>query len=118
MNREFIMKEIFSTVAFELQPGERVGIRVRRGQALAVTGERVWLTRSNDETDYFLHDGESIALRSHETLWISVDGMRDARLLFTLAGGSGIRVVDWLSDRWQQVRAGSAGTSRLGLRVG
>lgn len=118
MNREFIMKEIFSTVAFELQAGERVGIRVRRGQALAIAGERVWITRSNDEHDYFLHDGESLALRSHETLWISVDGQRDVRLVFTLAGGSGSRVADWLSDRWQHARAGFAGTSRLGLRIG
>ncbi len=85
------MKEIFSTVAFELSSGERIAIRVLRGEALKVSGERLWLTRSNDDVDYFLYDGEVLALRPNETLWLSVDGPRDARLTFTFAEGAGQR---------------------------
>jgi hypothetical protein len=112
------MKEIYSTVAFELQAGERVGIRVRRGQELSVSGARVWLTRSNDSVDYFLHDGESLPLRQHEMLWISVDADTPSRLLFRLAGGSGSRVVDAINSWWQGRRAGGIAGSRLGLRIG
>ncbi|WP_158601839.1 DUF2917 domain-containing protein [Pararobbsia silviterrae] len=111
------MKEIFSTVAFDLQPGERVGVRVRRGLALAVTGERVWLTRSNEAVDYFVHDGESLSLRPHETLWISVDGERATQLVFTLAAGTGSRVADWGVGVWQRLRAWTP-RGVLGLRIG
>jgi hypothetical protein len=112
------MKEIYSTIAFDLQPGERVGIRVRRGRALSVSGERVWLTRSNDSADYFLHDGETMDLRAHELLWLSVDGEKGARLQFTLEAGSGNRLVDWMSDWWKQGPAGALTGSKLGLRIG
>ena len=112
------MREIYSTIAFEVMSGERVGIRVRRGQSVSVSGERVWLTRSNDEADYFLDDGETLALRPREMLWISVEGQGEARLTFTLAGGTGSRVVDWISDWWKNGPAGALAGSKLGLRIG
>lgn len=112
------MKEIFSTVAFELQAGERVGIRVRRGQELTVSGARLWLTRSNDDVDYFLFNGDALSLRPRETLWISVDDDQAARLVFTLAGGTGSRIADWFNDWSQRVLPSGLSGSKLGLRIG
>ncbi len=112
------MKEIFSTVAFELSSGERAAIRVLRGEALKVSGERLWITRSNDEVDYFLYDGDVLALRPNETLWLSVDGPRDARLTFTFAEGPGRRLANWFGRLGNGGTVGTAGRPKLGLRAG
>ena len=115
---ELIMNEIYSTIAFELAAGERIGIHVRRGEALQVSGERLWVTRSNDEADYFLHDGDTLALRPSETLWLSVDGPRPARLTVTLKAGTRGMLANWLGERMAYVHAAAFRGSRLGMRIG
>ncbi|CAB3788743.1 DUF2917 domain-containing protein [Pararobbsia alpina] len=112
------MNEIYSTVAFELAAGERIGIQVRRGEALRVCGERLWVTRSNDQADYFLHDGDTLALRPSETLWLSVDGPRPARLMVTLKGGMRGRLADWVGDWLAYAQAVVFSGSKLGMRIG
>ncbi len=114
---EPIMKEIFSTVAFELSPGERIAISVRRGEALRVSGERVWVTRSNDAVDYFLHDGDALSLRADETLWLSVDGLGTSRVTFALAAGTGHRLATVFRRWWDKAPIPAAG-GKLGMRIG
>jgi hypothetical protein len=115
---ELIMKEIYSTIAFELEAGERIGIRVLRGEALRVEGERLWVTRSNDEADYFLEDGETLPLRPSETLWLSVDGLRAARLTVMLKAGTRGKLVNWVGSWLAAVQATAFSGSRLGMRIG
>jgi hypothetical protein len=115
---EPIMNEIYSTIAFELAAGERIGIRVRRGEALRVSGERLWITRSNDQADYFLHDGDTLALRPSETLWLSVDGLGAARLTVTLKAGTRGKLANWIGERLAYAHAAAFCGSRLGMRIG
>jgi hypothetical protein len=115
---EPIMNEIYSTIAFELTAGERIGIRVRRGEALRVAGERLWITRSNDAADYFLHDGDTLALRPSETLWLSVDGPGAARLTVTLKAGTRGMLANWFGERLAYAHAAAFRGSKLGMRIG
>jgi hypothetical protein len=115
---ESIMKEIYSTIAFELAGGERIGIRVRRGEFLQASGERLWVTRSNDQADYFLHDGDTLALRPDETLWLSVDGLRTARLMVTLKAGTRGQLVSWLGDWLTRTQAAVCSGPGFGVRIG
>jgi hypothetical protein len=48
------MKEIFSSVTFEIQPRETVQMSVQKSAALAACGARVWVTRRHDALDYWL----------------------------------------------------------------
>ncbi len=115
---EPIMKEIYSTIAFQLEAGERIGIRVLRGEALRVEGERLWITRSNDQVDYFLGDGETLPLRPSETLWLSVDGLRPARLTVMLKAGTRGKLVNWVGNWLAAVQATAFSGSKLGMRIG
>jgi Protein of unknown function (DUF2917) len=115
---EPIMNEIYSTIAFELAAGERLGIRVQRGEALHLSGERLWVTRSNDEADYFLHDGDTLPLRPSETLWLSVDGLGSARLSVTLKAGTQGKLARWLGERLAYAHVAAFRGARLGMRVG
>ncbi|AOJ70138.1 MULTISPECIES: DUF2917 domain-containing protein [Burkholderia] len=79
------MREISSSITFEIQPGETVPMKVARSTRLAVRGAPVWATRSNDIADYFLSPGETLKLRRGERLWLSADGAASACVSFSIA---------------------------------
>jgi Protein of unknown function (DUF2917) len=79
---ETIMREISSSITFEIEPGETIPMMIAHSTRLSVEGSPVWVTRSNDVEDYWLHPGSSLHLRRGERLWLSVDGDRPARLGF------------------------------------
>ena len=70
------MREISTSVTFEIKPGETVPMRIGRSTQLKVQGAAVWATRSNDIEDYWLVPGDKLKLRQRERLWLSVDGDR------------------------------------------
>jgi hypothetical protein len=78
------MREISSSVTFEIKPGETVPMRVARSTRLTVHGAHVWATRSNDVEDYWLAPGDCLKLRERERLWLSVEGEHPARVVFTI----------------------------------
>lgn len=104
------MKQLHSSITFEVQPDETVPLRVSRGVAIAVAGERVWLTRSADDADYWVEPGESLALRPGELLWLSTDGGLPARVTVTLKPRCAQRFAAWF--------ARLAGKGRVGLNAG
>ncbi|KVD88978.1 hypothetical protein WS62_16765 [Burkholderia sp. ABCPW 14] len=79
------MREISSSITFEIQPGETVPMKVVRSTRLSVRGASVWATRSNDVHDYFLSPGETLKLRRGERLWLSADGETSACVSFSIA---------------------------------
>lgn len=105
------MKRLYSSIAFEVQPGETVPLRVSRGVALTIDGERVWITRSADEHDYWIAPGESLVLRPGELMWLSTDGDQPAQVTVTLRPGSLQRVASW----WARMLSGGG---RLGWHAG
>ncbi len=100
------MREISSSVTFEIQAGETVPMRVARSTRLTVQGATVWATRSEDTDDYFLASGATLRLRRGERLWLGVEGPLSARVSFSVAAtpcqkaGSALkRVASWFSAR-------------------
>jgi hypothetical protein len=95
------MREISTSVTFEIKPGETVPMRIARGSRLTVHGTAVWATRSNDIEDYW---------RERERLWLSVEGDRPAHVVFTILPRCDERAMHWLSTRIerlaQRLRAG------------
>jgi hypothetical protein len=79
------MKEISSSITYEINAGETVPMRVARSTRLTVQGAGVWVTRSNDVEDYLLEPGECLRLRRGERLWLSVTGERPACVAFSVA---------------------------------
>jgi Protein of unknown function (DUF2917) len=105
---ETIMREISSSVTFEIEPGETIPMMIAHSTRLTVEGAPVWVTRSNDVEDYWLSPGASLHLRRGERLWLSVEGERTARVGFVapLARGALIRDVlaalaERLGMRWR-----------------
>jgi hypothetical protein len=108
------MREISSSITFEIQPGETIPLRVVRSTRLSVQGGLVWATRSNDVDDYFLVAGESLKLRRGERLWLSCDAADAACVAFSVAlparqaAAKGLRrgfawVAGWFRDDWRTV---------------
>ncbi|RFU47160.1 DUF2917 domain-containing protein [Paraburkholderia sp. DHOC27] len=96
------MREISSSITFEINAGETVPMKVSRSIRLAVSGGAVWVTRSDDTEDYWLQPGHTLRLRRGERLWLSVEGGGRARVAFAVAPRADVRVFDWLarvSDR-------------------
>ncbi|MDR5812209.1 MULTISPECIES: DUF2917 domain-containing protein [unclassified Caballeronia] len=91
------MREISTSVTFEIKPGETVPMRIARGTRLAVQGNAVWATRSNDIDDYWLEPGDSLKLRERERLWLSVEGEQPAYVVFTIVPRCDERAIQWLS---------------------
>ncbi|SAL26387.1 hypothetical protein AWB71_01487 [Caballeronia peredens] len=104
------MREISTSVTFEIKPGETIPMRIARGTRLAVHGSAVWATRSNDIEDYWLTPGDHLKLRERERLWLSVEGDRAAYVVFTILPRCDERAVRWLSAGFerltQRLRAG------------
>lgn len=108
------MREIYSSITFEIQPGETIPMKVARSTRLTVQGGPVWATRSNDVEDYFLSSGSSLKLRRGERLWLSADGENGACVSFSVAvpaqqaAVSGIkrllaRAAELFRDNWRTV---------------
>ncbi|WP_044041865.1 DUF2917 domain-containing protein [Caballeronia insecticola] len=104
------MREISTSVTFEIKPGETIPMRIARGTRLKVHGSAVWATRSNDIEDYWLTPGDQLKLRERERLWLSVEGDRPAYVVFTILPRCDERAMRWLSTRierlTQRLRAG------------
>jgi hypothetical protein len=91
------MREISTSVIFEIKPGETVPMRIVRGTRLSVQASTVWATRSNDTEDYWLVPGDQLKLRERERLWLSVDGDRPAQVVFTIVPRCDERAIHWVS---------------------
>jgi hypothetical protein len=97
------MREISTSVTFEIKPGETVPMCVARSTRLTVQGAHVWATRSNDIDDYFLAPGDRLKLRERERLWLSVDGDAPAFVVFTILPRCDERAMRWLSTRMERL---------------
>ncbi len=91
------MREISTSVTFEIKPGETIPMRVARSTRLTVHGATVWATRSDDTEDYWLVPGDRLKLRERERLWLSVDGDRPAQVVFTIVPRCDERAIHWAS---------------------
>lgn len=76
------MRQISSSVTFEIAPGETIPMMIAHSTRLSVHGAPVWVTRSNDVEDYWLAPGRSLRLRRGERLWLSAEGQRTACVAF------------------------------------
>ena len=76
------MREISSSIAFEIRSGETLPMKVARSTKLVVHGGAVWVTRSDDIEDYWLQPGHTLRLRRGERLWLSAEGTRARRWRF------------------------------------
>ena len=107
------MREISTSITFEIGDGETVPMRIGRSVKLVVHGAPVWATRSNDTQDYWLVPGDSLKLRSRERLWLSTEKGRTAHVVFTLAPRPDQRAIGWLARRFEKL----AGRFRSGWRT-
>jgi hypothetical protein len=97
------MREISTSVTFEIKPGETVPMRVARSTRLSVQGAAVWATRSNDIEDYWLMPGDRLKLRERERLWLSVEGDQPARVEFTILPRCDERAIRWASTGMERI---------------
>jgi hypothetical protein len=77
------MREISSSIAFEIRTGETIPMKVARSTKLVVHGGAVWVTRSDDTEDYWLQPGHTLRLRRGERLWLSAEGSTHAKVAFS-----------------------------------
>jgi hypothetical protein len=91
------MREISTSITFEISDGETVPMKIGRSVRLVVQGAPVWATRSNDTEDYWLVPGDSLKLRERERLWLSTEKGRTAQVVFTLAPRADQRAIGWLA---------------------
>jgi len=108
------MREISTSITFEIADGETVPMRIGRSVKLVVQGAPVWATRSNDTEDYWLVPGGCLKLRERERLWLSTEKGR------TAAGGVHVGAAagsarDWMAGR--AVSRGLPGVSGQGGRT-
>ncbi len=101
------MRQISSSITFEIVPGETLPMMVAHSTRLSVHGSAVWVTRSNDVEDYWLAPGRSLRLRPGERLWLSAEGAHAACVAFVapLSRTSVLRDLtksfsDWWAARW------------------
>jgi hypothetical protein len=99
------MREISTSVTFEIGPGETVPMRIGRSIRLSVQGAPVWATRSNDVKDYWLVPGDALKLRERERLWLSTDGGRNAEVVFTLAPRRDQQALGWIMRGFEKLAA-------------
>ncbi|MCC8392122.1 DUF2917 domain-containing protein [Paraburkholderia sp. MMS20-SJTR3] len=104
------MREISSSIAYEVGTGETLPLKVARSTKLTVRGGTVWLTRSDDIHDYWLQPGNTVHLRRGERLWLSAEGEHFAKVTFSVPTRYDERALNWLArlgERWMlRVRGG------------
>jgi Protein of unknown function (DUF2917) len=91
------MREISSSIAFEIRNGETIPMKVARSTKLVVRGGPVWVTRSDDIEDYWLEPGHTLHLRRGERLWLSAEGAGQARVIFSVPTRCDERALNWLA---------------------
>jgi len=96
-----MIKEIFSTIAFEVEPNKTAALRVGGSRTLSIEAGTVWVTRSNDQGDYLLGAGATMVLRAGETLWISAEHAQAARVVFKRPARCDKRLLHWIASQWQ-----------------
>jgi hypothetical protein len=107
------MREISTSVTFEIADGETVPMKIGRSVRLVVQGAPVWATRSNDTEDYWLVPGDSLKLRERERLWLSTEKGRTAQVVFTLAPRPDQRAIGLMARGLDKL----AGRFRAGWRT-
>jgi DUF2917 family protein len=104
------MREISSSIAFEIRNGELLPLKVARSTKLTVRGGAIWVTRSDDTEDYWLQPGHTLRLRRGERLWLSAEGATHAKITFSVPTRCDERALNWLArigERWvMRVRGG------------
>ncbi|MBC8749969.1 MULTISPECIES: DUF2917 domain-containing protein [Paraburkholderia] len=104
------MREISSSIAYEIRTGDTLPLKVARSTKLRVHGGAVWLTRSDDTMDYWLQPGQTLHLRRGERLWLSAEGATFAKVAFSVPTRRDERALNWLArigERWMmRVRGG------------
>ncbi|MDQ7980243.1 DUF2917 domain-containing protein [Paraburkholderia sp. SARCC-3016] len=91
------MREISSSIWFEVGNGETVPLRVTDSTQLTVHGGAVWVTRSDDVEDYWLEPGKTLRLRRGERLWLSAEGKTHACVEFFVPKRAGERAINWFA---------------------
>jgi len=97
------MREVSSSIAYEIQGGETLPLKVARSTKLVVRGGAVWVTRSDDTEDYWLQPGHTLRLRRGERLWISAEGTPRATIAFSVPTRCDERALNWFArvvERW------------------
>ena len=107
------MREISTSITFEIGDGETVPMKIGRSVRLVVQGAPVWATRSNDTEDYWLVPGDSLKLRVRERLWLSTEKGRTAQVVFTLAPRVAQRAIGGLARGFEKL----VGRFRSGWRT-
>lgn len=97
------MREISTSVTFELSENEVVPMRIGRGVKLSVQGASVWATRSNDTSDYWLKPGDTLKLSAGERLWLSTEAGARAQVVFNIAPRPGSQAFGWLAGRIERM---------------
>jgi hypothetical protein len=97
------MREISSSITFQIKAGEIVPMRVVRSTRLAVRDAAVWVTRSDDVADYWLEPGHTLRLRRGERLWLGVEGGEHARVAFTVPARTDQKLFDWFARLAQRL---------------
>jgi hypothetical protein len=99
------MREISTSITFEIGAGETVPMKIGHSVRLTVQGAPVWATRSNDTEDYWLVPGGSLKLRERERLWLSTEGERVAQVVFTIAPRPDQQAIGWVARQWAKLAA-------------
>ncbi|MEX3784821.1 DUF2917 domain-containing protein [Paraburkholderia sp. BR14374] len=104
------MREISSSIAYEIRAGDTLPLKVARSTKLIVRGGAVWVTRSDDTKDYWLQPGQTLHLRRGERLWLSAEGATFAKVTFSVPTRCDKRALNWfarIAERWMmRVRGG------------
>ena len=91
------MREISSSIAFEIRNGETLSMKVARSTKMVVHGGAIWVTRSDDTEDYWLQPGNTLRLRRGERLWLSAEGTTHAKVAFSVPTRCDERALNWLA---------------------
>jgi quercetin dioxygenase-like cupin family protein len=103
-----MLREINSSIRYDLQSRGTTELHALRARGLAVESGQVWATRLGDAADYWLRPGESLMLEPGQTLWLSAEHGESARIVISLTPRTA-----W-SER--AARAWHALLARLGLQ--
>ncbi|RAS20525.1 DUF2917 domain-containing protein [Paraburkholderia bryophila] len=99
------MREISSSIAFEIRSGETIPMKVARSTRLVVQGGAVWVTRSDDTEDYWLQPGHTLRLRCGERLWLSAEGGAQAKVTFSVPTRCDQRALNWFARIGERLTA-------------
>jgi hypothetical protein len=99
------MREVSSSIAYEIHGGETLPLKVARSTKLVVRGGAVWITRSDDIEDYWLQPGHTLRLRRGERLWVSAEGTPRATIAFSVPTRCDERALNWFARVGERLAA-------------